>query len=61
MPDRAMDDASAVMVDLHMMAISGSRLRMLDEYRQLVKKAGLALANVTSTRSRLSIIETVPA
>lgn len=61
MPDRAMDDASAVMVDLHMMAISGSRLRMLDEYRQLVKKAGLALANVTSTRSRLSIIETIPA
>jgi len=56
-----MDDASAVMVDLHMMAISGSRLRMLDEYRQLVKKAGLALANVTSTRSRLSIIETIPA
>ncbi len=60
LPDRAMDDPASIMLDLHMMTITGGRARSLAEFEALLSQAGLALSNVRSTRSELSIIETVP-
>jgi hypothetical protein len=59
LPARALDDASAVMLDLHMMTITGGRARGLQQFETLLSEAGLALSKVMSTRSGLSIIEAV--
>ena len=59
MPARAEDDPSAVMVDLHMMTITGGRTRSVAEFESLLAPAGLALAKVTPTRLGLAIVEAV--
>jgi cyclopropane fatty-acyl-phospholipid synthase-like methyltransferase len=61
LPKRALDDADAVMIDLHMMVINGGRARTLAEIDRLIADAGLAISTVTPTKSGLSIVETIPA
>jgi hypothetical protein len=57
LPERASDDPAAIMLDLHMMTITGGRARSLAEFTKLLSEAGLTLAKVTPTRSGLTIIE----
>ncbi len=61
MPERASDDPSAVMVDLHMMTITGGRARSLAAFEALLAQAGLKLTKVTPTRLGLAIVEAVRA
>jgi hypothetical protein len=60
LPERASDDASAIMLDLHMMTITGGRLRNLAEFEALLSQAGLALSKATLTRSGSTVIEALP-
>ena len=60
LPERASDDPAAIMLDLHMMTITGGRVRSLPEFTTLLSEAGLAVAKVTPTSSGLAIIEAVP-
>ena len=60
LPERVADDPAAIMIDLHMMAITGGEERSLEQFRALLARSGLAIAKVTLTRSGLSIIEAVP-
>ena len=53
LPERAADDPAAIMLDLHMMTITGGRARSLPEFEELLAQAALSLANVTATRSGL--------
>lgn len=59
MQERATDDPAAVMLDLHMMAITGGRARGLAAFGALLADAGLGLAKVSSTTSGLAVIEAV--
>ena len=44
LPERATDDPAAIMLDLHMMTITGGRARSLAEFASAARrKAGLAL------------------
>jgi hypothetical protein len=61
MPERAADDPAAIMLDLHMMTITGGRARSLAEFEALLSQAGLKRSKSTPTRSGLTIIEAVPA
>jgi hypothetical protein len=61
LPDAASGDPSAVMIDLHMMVITGGRARTLYEFEALLAQAGLTLSKVHATSSGLSVIEAVPA
>ena len=57
LPDRAADDPAAIMLDLHMMTITGGRARSLAQFEALLSQAGLALLSVTRTSSGLSIMQ----
>jgi L-alanine-DL-glutamate epimerase-like enolase superfamily enzyme len=59
MPEHADDDPGAVMVDLHMMVITGGRTRSLDDFKSLLAAAGLKLAKTSPTTSGLAVIEAV--
>ena len=61
LPEAASGDPSAVMLDLHMMVVTGGRARTLEEVERLLAEANLALSKVTATSSGLSVIEAVPA
>jgi hypothetical protein len=61
LPEQALDDPSAMMLDLHMMVTNGGRVRTLAEFETLLRQAGLAMSNVHPTQSGLSIIEALPA
>jgi len=61
MPERADDDPAAIMLDLHMMTISGGRARSLAEFETLLSQTRLKQAKATSTLLGLTIIEAVPA
>ena len=61
MPERAADDPASIMVDLHMMTITGGRTRSVTEFAALLGKAGLTPAQTTPTTSGLAIIEAIPA
>jgi hypothetical protein len=56
-PEHATDDPAAVLLDLHMMTITGGRARSLAEFETLFSEAGLALSKVTPTSVGLSILE----
>ena len=56
LPERATDDPAAIMLDLHMMAITGGRARTHAQFAALLSEAGLTLSKVTSGRSGLTII-----
>jgi hypothetical protein len=60
MPEHAVDDPAAIMLDLHMMTITGGRIRTLAELKALLGEAGLALAQAKPTSSGLMMIEAVP-
>jgi hypothetical protein len=60
MPERAADDPAAIMLDLHMMAITGGRARSLAEFEALLAEAGLALSKTTPTSAGLSVLEAAP-
>lgn len=60
MPERAADDPAAIMLDLHMMAITGGRARSLAEFESLFAETGLALSKTTPTSFGSSVIEAVP-
>jgi len=57
MPERAADDPAAVMLDLHMMAITGGKTRTLDEFKALFAAAGLKLIGVGVTPVGLAVVE----
>ena len=57
LPERAVDDPAAIMIDLHMMTITGGRARSLADFTTLLSEAGLTLSKVTPTSSGLAIIE----
>jgi O-methyltransferase domain len=59
-PDRALADPAAIMVDLHMMTITGGRVRSREQFEALLSQAGFTLAKVMPTRSGLTIIDAVP-
>ena len=49
LPEHASDDPAAIMLDLHMMAITGGRARSRAEFEALLSQAGLDLAKTTPT------------
>ncbi len=49
------------MLDLHMMVITGGRVRTADDFKRLLTEAGFALSRVTPTSSGLTMIEAIPA
>jgi hypothetical protein len=57
LPARAIDDPAAIMLDLHMMTITGGRARSLPEFEKLLSETGFALSKVTRTSSGLTIAE----
>jgi hypothetical protein len=59
MPERATDDPAAIMLDLHMMAITGGRARSLAEFEALLAEAGFDSVQVTRTTSGLTVIATL--
>lgn len=61
LPEQAADDPAAIMLDLHMMAITGGRVRSLAEFEAMLSEARLALAKARPTPSGVAVIEAVPA
>jgi predicted O-methyltransferase YrrM len=61
LPEQAVDDPAAIMLDLHMMAITGGRVRGLAEFAAMLSETGFARAKATPTPSGLSVIATVAA
>jgi len=56
MPEKAADDPAAVMLDLHMMTITGGKTRTRPEMEALTAEAGLAIADVSTTGEGLAVI-----
>jgi predicted O-methyltransferase YrrM len=61
LPGQAVDDPAAIMLDLHMMAITGGRVRGLAEFAAMLSETGFARAKATPTPSGLSVIAAVAA
>ena len=61
LPEQAVDDPAAIMLDLHMMAITGGRVRSLAEIEAMLSETGFARAKATPTPSGLSVIAAVAA
>jgi O-methyltransferase domain len=59
LPDCPAEDPAAIMLDLHMMTISGGRARSIAEFEKLLFDVGLKLSTVTTTRSGLTIVEAI--
>jgi O-methyltransferase len=57
MPENPTDDPAAVMLDLHMMAITGGKARTRPEMEALIADAGLAIAEFSKTYGGLAFIE----
>jgi predicted O-methyltransferase YrrM len=57
MPETAADDPAAVMLDLHMMAITGGRARTKAEMAALLARAGLTVLRTSGTSDGLALIE----
>jgi hypothetical protein len=60
LPERAADDPAAIMLDLHMMAITGGRARSLAEFTSLLSDSGFGQVRATRTTSGLAVIATGP-
>lgn len=61
LPGRAADDPQAVMLDLHMMVVTGGRERSLDEFQALLAQSGFAVSGVIPAACGVSVIEAAPA
>ena len=57
MPETALDDPVAIMLDLHMMAITGGQARTKSEIEALIAKAGLTIVENRRTCEGLALIE----
>jgi hypothetical protein len=57
LPERASDDAGAILLDLHMMAITGGRLRTNGEIEALLGAAGFGSVNATPLSLGLTLFE----
>jgi len=57
MPEKATDDPATVMLDLHMMAITGGRARTLPEMKALMADAGLSVTDVLVPDGGLSLVQ----
>jgi hypothetical protein len=58
-PEQAVDDPAAIMLDLHMMAITGGRVRTGAEIAAMLSETGFARAKATPTPSGASVIAAV--
>jgi len=56
MPEDPADDPAAVMIDLHMMVISGGRARTRAEIEALLTQSGLKISGVAITGTSLTLI-----
>jgi SAM-dependent methyltransferase len=61
LPQQAADDPAAIMLDLHMMAITGGRVRGLAEFEAMLSDAGFGQAEARPTPSGLLVIAAVAA
>jgi hypothetical protein len=61
LPEQAADDPAAIMLDLHMMAITGGRVRGLAEFEAMLSETGFARAEAKPTPSGLYVITAVAA
>jgi len=61
LPEQATEDDAAVMLDLHMMVITGGHVRSVNEFEALLAQAGLSVTPIVPTRSGLTMIVAVPA
>ena len=57
MPDNALDDPEAIMLDLHMLAITGGKLRRLAEMETLIAEAGLGIVGHRRTGDGMTAID----
>jgi precorrin-6B methylase 2 len=60
MPENAMDDPAAILLDLHMMVVTGGMARTQAEMKALLASAGLSVTDVSVTYNGLSLIESKP-
>jgi precorrin-6B methylase 2 len=60
MPENAMDDPAAVMLDLHMMVVTGGRARTEVEMKELLASAGFSVIAISATYNGFSFIEAKP-
>jgi SAM-dependent methyltransferase len=61
LPAQAADDPAAIMLDLHMMAIAGGRVRSLSEFEAMLSESGFGHVEAKPTPSGLSVIAAVAA
>ncbi|MEZ0281919.1 methyltransferase, partial [Methyloceanibacter sp.] len=61
LPEAASGDPGAVMLDLHMMVITGGRARTLQEVEWLLTQAGFSISTARTTSAGLTIIDAAPA
>ncbi len=57
LPERVADDPAAIMLDLHMMTITGGRIRTRAEMEALIAEAGLTVRGASRTYEGLAFIE----
>lgn len=57
LPARALDDPATILLDLHMMVVTGGRERSLEEIDALLSRSGLTLLRAVPTRIGLWVIE----
>lgn len=60
LPSAAKEDPMTVMLDLHMMAVTGGRERTKAEFEDLLERSGFRMTSVTPTRIGFHIMECVP-
>jgi hypothetical protein len=59
LPDQASSDKTAIMMDIHMMIVTGGRERGLQEFEGLLSQVGFAVARVARGSSGFTVIEAV--
>lgn len=57
LPDRVEHHPNVILIDLHMLALTGGRERSEEEYRKLCATAGFKIERVIRTQSGYSILE----
>lgn len=57
MPENALDDPEAIMLDLHMLAITGGKARRISEMETLIVAAGLEIAGHHRTSDGMTAID----
>jgi hypothetical protein len=60
MPESAMDDPAAIMLDLHMMVVTGGKARTELAMKDLLSGSGFSVASVSKTYNGLCFIEAKP-